>query len=90
MDLLDLHLVSILRGLHDIILSVCNSVKSLKRTSPAFSQKLELTQKTGGEICGLLLQGSDWVTSVVPSCLTVYELDSHISKGCFCSAWHKK
>lgn len=56
-DLLDPNLLSDLRGLLDIVLSVCNSVKSLELSLFAFSQKLELTQEIGGEILWLVLQG---------------------------------
>lgn len=50
-NFLDPNLLSVLRDLLDIILSVCNSVKFLElRSLFAFSQKLELTQEIGGEI----------------------------------------
>lgn len=61
MDLLDPTLLSFSRDLRDFMLSVCNSVVSSELISLfAFSQKLEFTE----EVC-LVLQGSNWMTSLV-------------------------
>lgn len=66
MDLLDPTLLSFSRDLTDFMLSVCNSVVSSElRSLFAFGQKLELTEEVGDEILCLVLQGSNWMTSLV-------------------------